>query len=187
MYGGRHIAISMGPYGIAIRHLWMTSYSFSNVPYGGPYLVIRICMYGGRHITFPMTPDGGPCEAILFSYVCRRTYEVWSKISGTKFLKEKLLVVSKWQPCRILGNISWRHIPEERMVAWLSREWVDLQCNCVCPSVVLWNGCVERATCLHQVLPETWWDGHRNVRNATTSIRRNRVESVQDMWVVFTI
>jgi hypothetical protein len=69
-------------------------------------------------------------------------YEVWSKISGTKFFMEKLIIVSKWQPCRILGNISWRHIPEERVAAWLSREWVDLQCNRVCPSVVLWNGCV---------------------------------------------
>jgi hypothetical protein len=83
-------------------------------------------------------------------------YEVWSKISGTKFFIEKLLIVSKWQPCRILDNISWRHIPEERMVTWLSREWVHLQCNRVCPSVVLWNGCVEGATCLHHVLPETW-------------------------------
>jgi hypothetical protein len=113
--------------------------------------------------------------------------EVWSKISGTKFLKEKLLIVSKWQPCRILSNISWRHIPEERVSPSLSREWADLQCNPVCPSVVLRNGCVEGTTCLHQVLPETWWDGHRNVRDATTSIRRNRVESVQDIWVVFPI
>jgi hypothetical protein len=73
-----------------------------------------------------------------------------------KILIEKPLTVSKWQPCRILGNISWHHIPEERVAAWLSREWVDLQCNRVCSSVVLWNGCVEGATCLHQFLPETW-------------------------------
>jgi hypothetical protein len=73
-----------------------------------------------------------------------------------KFFIEKLLIVSKWQSCRILGNISWRHIQEERVAAWLSREWVDLQCNRVCPSVILWNGCLEGATCLHQVLPENW-------------------------------
>jgi hypothetical protein len=69
---------------------------------------------------------------------------------------EKLLIVSKWQPCSMLGNISWHHIPEKRMAAWISHEWVDLQCNHACPSVILWSGCVEGATCLNQVLPETW-------------------------------
>jgi hypothetical protein len=77
------------------------------------------------------------------------------KYPGQQFF-EKLLVGSKWQSCRILGNISWPHIPEEWMAAWLSRKWADLQCNRICPSVVLWNGCVEGATCLHQVLPKTW-------------------------------
>jgi hypothetical protein len=71
------------------------------------------------------------------------------KYPGQNFLE-------KWQPCRILGNISWRHIPEEQVAASLIREWVDQQCKRVCPSVVLWKGCVEGATCSHQVLPETW-------------------------------
>jgi hypothetical protein len=47
------------------------------------------------------------------------------KYPGQNFFIEKLLIILKWQPCRILGNISWRHRPEDRMADWLSREWVQ--------------------------------------------------------------
>jgi hypothetical protein len=98
-------------------------------------------------------------------------YEVWSKISGTIFFTEKLQIVLKWQPCRILGNVSWRHIPEEWVAAWISREWVDLQCNLVCPSIVLWNGSArnlvrwpqKRTKCYNRLSDKQRWVGPRHL------------------------
>jgi hypothetical protein len=53
---------------------------------------------------------------------------------------EKLLMVSKWQPCRILGNISWRHIPEERMAArgWSWVSWHTVQSCLSLRRIVKW-------------------------------------------------
>jgi hypothetical protein len=87
----------------------------------------------------------------------RSTYEVWSKISGTKFFIQKLLIVLKWQPCRT----HWQHLltPHTRGVDGnLTQWWVSWSTVQLCLSLrlILWNGCVDGATCLHWVLPETW-------------------------------
>jgi hypothetical protein len=97
---------------------------------------------------------------------------------------QKLLIVSKWQPCRIFGNIFWCHTPEEWLAGWLCREWVGLQCKHVFSSVTLWNECATVCCILCQrakndatlfpsiITGDGWniglWLQHRDVENVIT-------------------
>lgn len=63
------------------------------------------------------------------SFVHPKNHEGWSKISGTKFSTEKLLIAFKWEPCTVFCNI-WCCIPEEQVAGWyLAQGICPLQCE----------------------------------------------------------
>jgi hypothetical protein len=68
------------------------------------YTYIHVCMYVCMHVS------------VLVVCVCMFVRTRADQIYTGHIFIEKLLIVSKWQPCRIFGNMFWCRTLEERLV-----------------------------------------------------------------------
>lgn len=102
----------------------------------------------------------------------------WSKLSGTEFLTEKLVIVKKWQPCRLFDMIIWHYWPQEWVAVWLSRAWSTVQAwfsLCYTGKWICWRSNVSALISTVKV------NGHRNVFDGTTSFQKYSIELVKNI------